>query len=72
MASSKCPHCKNSSFELKEVEPSKSKFKLCFVQCSSCGVPFGITEYMNTTDMLQKQNEAIKKIANAVGVHVDL
>jgi transcription elongation factor Elf1 len=72
MACSKCPHCGSSSFELKEVEPSQSRYKLYFVQCSSCGAPFGITEYMNTTDMLKKQNEAIRKIAKAVNVHVDL
>jgi len=72
MAYSKCPYCQNSSFELKEVEPSPSKYKLYFVQCSSCGAPFGITEYMNTTVILDKQNKAIKKIASAVGVHVDL
>ena len=72
MAYSKCPHCGNTSFELKEVSPSQSRYKLYFVQCSSCGAPFGITEYMNTTDMLQKQNEAIKKIAQAVNVQVNL
>jgi predicted nucleic-acid-binding Zn-ribbon protein len=72
MAYSKCPHCGNSSFELKEVEPSKSKYKLYFVQCSSCGAPFGVTEYMNTTAMLEQQNKAIKRIASAVGVSVDL
>ena len=72
MATSKCPHCENSSFELKEVSPSNSNFKLYFVQCRSCGAPFGVTEYMNTSAMLEKQNEAIRRIASAVNVSVDL
>jgi len=72
MAYSKCPHCQNSSFELKEVSPSKSNFKLHFVQCSSCGAPLGTIEYMNIGSLLAKQNEAIKRIATAVGVSVDL
>jgi predicted nucleic-acid-binding Zn-ribbon protein len=72
MANSKCPHCKSTSFELQEVSPTKSKYKLNFIQCSSCGAPFGITEYYNTTAMLEKQNEAIKKIANALNVYVEL
>jgi len=72
MAFSRCPHCKGSSFELKEVEPSQSKYKLNFVQCSSCGAPFGVTEYMNITAMLERQNEAIRSIANTVGAYVKL
>jgi predicted nucleic-acid-binding Zn-ribbon protein len=72
MAYSKCPHCQSSSFELKEVSPSKSNFKLFFVQCGSCGAPFGVTEYLNVTSMLEKQNKAIKEIASAVGVSVNL
>jgi len=72
MAYSKCPHCNNTFFELKEVSPSKSNFKLHFVQCSSCGSPFGVIDYMNIGSMLTKQNKALKKIAKAVGVSVDL
>ena len=72
MAYSKCPHCNNTSFELKEVTPATSKYKMCFVQCSSCGVPFGVTEYMNVPSLLAKQNEALKSIAAAVGADVDL
>ena len=72
MAYSKCPHCGNTSFELKEVSPSQSRYKLYFVQCSSCGAPFGVMDYMNIAAMLSQQNEAIKKIANAVNVYVDL
>jgi len=72
MAYSKCPHCGNSYFEVKEVSPSGSRYKLNFVQCSSCGAPFGVLDYMNISAMLTQQNEAIKKIASAVNVHVDL
>jgi len=72
MAKSKCPYCQNEKFELKEVTPSQSNFILNFVQCSSCGAPFGITEARNTTAMLKHQNDAIKKIAKALKINVKL
>jgi hypothetical protein len=71
MAISRCS-CGSTNFELKEVVPRGSNFKLHFVQCTSCGIPVGVIEYMNISDMLQKQNEAIKRIASAVGIQVDL
>jgi len=46
MATSKCGHCKSATFEVKEVEPRESRFKLIFVQCASCGVPVGVIDYM--------------------------
>jgi len=72
MASSTCPKCGNHLFEIKEAEPYNSAFILMFVQCSSCGAVVGAVDYHNIGAMLEKQNEAIKRIARAVNVSVDL
>lgn len=72
MASSCCAKCGNLSFELKENAPQGSRYKLLFVQCSSCGAVVGVLDYDNIGAVLRKQNEAIKRIASAAGVHVDL
>lgn len=72
MAMSKCGHCGNHSFEVKEVEPSGSKYKMYFVQCSSCGVPVSCMEYFSNNVLLQKLTDAVKKIASALNVYVDL
>lgn len=59
MAFSKCPHCANSYFELKEVEPQGSNFKQNFVQCSGCGAPVGVVDFQNTAALLDKQRQQI-------------
>jgi transposase-like protein len=63
MAWSKCPHCGGSSFELTEVSPSGGSFKQNFVQCSSCGAPFGVVDYYNVGQLLKEQEQAIKTIS---------
>lgn len=72
MATSTCVKCGSSRFELQPAEPANSRFKLYFVQCSSCGGVVGVQEFNNATAMLDKQNAAIKKIAQKVGAYVDL
>ena len=72
MAMSTCPKCGGHMWEIKQVEPARSRFKLYFVQCSMCGTPVGVHEYDNVGAMLGRQNDAIKKIAEAVNVYVDL
>lgn len=72
MAMSKCGHCGNHSFEVKEVSPSGSRYKMYFVQCASCGVPVGSMEYISNNVLLQKLTDAVKNIANAMNIHVDL
>lgn len=47
MALSTCVKCGQHAFEVKEAEPSGSNFNLFFVQCSSCGVVVGVTDYYN-------------------------
>lgn len=51
--SSTCVKCGGTSFETKEVEPRNSRYKLIFVQCSSCGGVVGVTEFFNIGSMLQ-------------------
>jgi len=52
MASSTCVRCGNGTFETKENTPSKSAFKLIFVQCSSCGGVVGVIDFYNIGDRL--------------------
>ncbi len=54
MATSSCPKCDGTTFEMKEGKVEKSVFRLMFVQCKSCGAVVGVTEYFNTSGMLQK------------------
>ena len=72
MAQSKCGHCGSATFEVKQVEPRDSNYKLYFIQCASCGVPVGTMEYLSNNHLLDKLAKAIKKIASVLNVHVDL
>jgi hypothetical protein len=72
MATSTCVKCDGTSFEVKEAKLKGSAYRMYFIQCSSCGGALGVQEYFNTGAMLDKQNKAIKAIARAVGVSVEL
>ena len=61
MAMSTCVKCGNSSFEVKENSPSKSNYKLMFIQCSSCGGVVGVMDYFNIGDF-------VVKIAKKLGI----
>ena len=63
MARSTCPKCSNHSFELSELSPSGSKFKMYFIQCSSCGAPAGVAEYYNTGAKIE---EVEKKLGDKI------
>jgi len=72
MALSSCPKCDNLSFEIQEVTPTDSLFKLNFVQCAGCGAVVGVVEYDNIGARLHKQDAAIRAIAEKLGVDVRL
>lgn len=72
MAVSSCPKCGNFTFEMKVVEPRDSNYKLNFVQCASCGAVVGVLDYFNIGAKIAKQDEALKKIARALKITVDL
>lgn len=61
MAISRCMKCDSQFFEAKEQSPIGSKFKLIFIQCSSCG---GVVGTMNYFDAGILANENKAEIAN--------
>lgn len=61
MAWSTCPKCDSHRFELTEVEPANSRYKMFFVQCSSCGAPMGVTEYYDTGSTLKKHEKSMEE-----------
>jgi hydrogenase maturation factor HypF (carbamoyltransferase family) len=54
MATSTCPKCTSTSFEIKTNEPKGSRYKIHFIQCSSCGAVVGTMEYYDTANLLDK------------------
>ena len=72
MAMSSCPKCDNHFFELVESEPRTSNWKYYYLQCTYCGAVVGFTDYHNLGNLMEKQSEAIKKIAQQLKVVVDL
>lgn len=61
--SPKCVACGNTTFELKEVSPSGSRYKLLFVQCTSCGVPVGVLDYFNIGAKIEGLEAKIEEIS---------
>lgn len=53
MATSSCPKCTSKCFEIKEAEPQNSRYKVLFVQCSSCGAVVGVLDYHNVPNLLE-------------------
>lgn len=70
--SSKCVSCGKTTFEIKLAEPKGSKYKVYFIQCASCGGVVGTMNYFNINAQILQQNKAIKKIAQALNVYVEL
>ncbi|PIB67745.1 hypothetical protein AOA62_06250 [Pseudomonas sp. 2995-3] len=52
MAQSRCIKCDGTAFEIKEAKIAGSNFRMNFVQCAKCGGVVGVTEFANTTAML--------------------
>lgn len=59
MAYSKCPKCENGYFEVTENFPSKSNFKLLFVQCSVCGSVVGTMDYWNIGTLVKELEKKV-------------
>jgi hypothetical protein len=60
MASSKCPKCEKTSFEVALEEPRNSNFKIQFVRCSSCKTVVGVLEFYNSGALIRKLAEKLK------------
>lgn len=69
---SACPKCPNgSTFKLSTKAPKDSRFKLSYIECTSCGAVVAIMDVENIGAMLHEQNKALKQIAAKVGASVD-
>jgi predicted nucleic-acid-binding Zn-ribbon protein len=60
--STKCVKCDGLSFKLQEIAMQGAAYKMMAAQCTSCQTPFGITEFLNTGALLQKQENAIGEL----------
>lgn len=61
--------CDSTRFEVKENSPTRSNYKLLFVQCSSCGAVVGTMDYYNIgarLSELEKKIDEIKYSSSAV------
>lgn len=70
MARSTCPKCEHTGFEIVENEPTNSMYKIIFIQCSKCGAVVGTTDFYNIGERTAEIKEALKKIAQTMGVYL--
>ena len=60
MATSKCPRCEGTSFEIVEAKRLKdANFRMNFIQCSSCGTVVGVTSFHDVSSLLIKLAERL-------------
>jgi predicted Zn finger-like uncharacterized protein len=62
VANTTCPHCQNTTFELREGDIGGAKHRLLFVQCTKCGTPFGLRDGFDYPSRVQEQDARIKNI----------
>jgi hypothetical protein len=67
MAYSSCAKCGSGSFKLVTQEPSGSRYKINFIQCSSCNAPVGVMDYFNTGTQLEEQKKAVDSLSQRIG-----
>jgi len=66
MTLSTCANCGGRYFEIQEVVPEDSTFKVSVIQCTQCGKPAGATEYFNIGKKLEKQEQLLGVLANSL------
>lgn len=54
MATSTCPKCTSTKFELKTSEIEGARFNVNLIQCASCGAVVGVVDYYNVPNLLEK------------------
>jgi predicted nucleic-acid-binding Zn-ribbon protein len=59
MATSKCPKCESTRFEMQEGAPTGSQYKVMFIQCAFCGTVVGVTDFFNVPFLLDKIGKAL-------------
>jgi len=62
MAFSTCGKCEGRYFELVEVRLTGSMYAYNFIQCSRCGTPVGVVEYLDSGVLLQEQKAQLNQI----------
>ncbi|MFD3226848.1 hypothetical protein [Rahnella aceris] len=60
MATTTCPKCTSTKFEMKEHPIDGSHFRYVFIQCASCGAAVGVEPIINT-------NALIRNLAKKLG-----
>ncbi len=65
---SKCGSCSGTRFKVVEQSPEDSRYKLLFIQCATCQVPVGVTEYYNSGAMLDKLEKKLKSIESQISI----
>ena len=70
MALPTCGKCGQHLFEIHEIEPVRSRYKMYTLQCTSCGTVVGVTEYNNASAVVEKAEKAIKQAVSEVSSRV--
>ena len=71
MARSKCAACGKHAFEIQLVEPQGAQYKHYFIQCASCGVPVGVTEFRNASKLIEDLQKHLEKGMRALAGQID-
>ena len=66
MAISKCIKCGGTIFELREANIQNARYKMYFVQCSSCGGVVGAIPFYDPGIEAHQVNEKIDKVKSAL------
>jgi hypothetical protein len=64
---STCAKCGKTAFEVRVAEPAYSKYKVYFVQCSSCGSVFGVLPYFDLDDTITSVEKKVGAVHRDVG-----
>ncbi|WP_141240475.1 hypothetical protein [Pantoea agglomerans] len=53
MATTTCPKCPSTRFEVKEHPIAGCNFRMLFIQCATCGAAVGVTETIHTNTLIR-------------------
>ncbi len=63
---STCAKCGGHFFGIVEQEPSGSRFKVYFVQCTSCQSPIGVMDYFDNNSIVKALEQKVDRIESLV------
>jgi hypothetical protein len=69
---STCVKCGHPYFEITLEKPFGADYNMYFVRCADCGGVVSVIEELDLSTLIHKQNSAIKAIAAALNVEIDL